>query len=110
MDTNQFPIDRHLAEALAEEEVNRMSHEALKETLTDKIYQEYAKLSFDDLKRLILYNYGNKQLLKLYREASRLRQVAIKNGYYPNHPEYVDRLLKEETYQNFIRRKTNDLS
>jgi hypothetical protein len=101
MDTKQFPIDRHLAEALAEEEVNRMSHEALKETLTDKIYQEYAKLSFDDLKRLILYNYGNKWLLKLYREACRLRQVAISNGCYPNHPEYVDRLLKEKTYRNF---------
>ena len=101
MDTKQFPIDRHLAEALAEEEVNRMSHEALKETLTAKIYQEYAKLSFDDLKRLILYNYGNKWLLKLYKEACRIRHVAIRNGFYPNHPEYVDRLLRERTYRNF---------
>ena len=33
MDTNNPPIDKHLAEALAEEEVNRMSHEALKELL-----------------------------------------------------------------------------
>lgn len=102
MDTKNPPIDKHLAEALAEEEVNRMSHEALKETLTSKIYQEYAKLSFDELKRLILYNYGNKQLVKLYREACRIRQVAIRNGYYPNHPEYVDRLLKEGPYRDFM--------
>ena len=102
MDTNNPPIDKHLAEALAEEEVNRMSHEALKDTLSSKIYQEYVKLSFDELKRLITYNYGNKQLLKLYREACRLRNAAIRNGYYPNHPEYVDRLLKEGPYRNFM--------
>ena len=102
MDTDNPPIDRHLAEALAEEEVNRMSHDALKETLISKIYQEYVKLSFDELKRLIFYNYGNKQLVKLYREACRLRKVAIRNGYYPNHPEYVDKLLRETTYRDLM--------
>ncbi len=102
MDTNNPPIDKHLAEALAEEEVNRMSHEALKETLTSKIYQEYSKLSFDELKRLITYNYGNKQLLKLYREACILRNAAIRNGYYPNHPEYVSKLFREKTYRDFM--------